>query len=114
MSTDPDDAPFAPPKENTEVGCFHCRRVYDSYRIELRDGAGPGGKPAWCCPTPNCGGLGFGFDIFPTDPNWVDPTGHLHCVVDDDDDEFDDEEWDDTPPPPTEGRRPDDAGDIPF
>jgi hypothetical protein len=114
MPTEPDDAPFAPPRENIEVGCLHCGQAYDSYRIELRDEAGPGGKPAWCCPIPGCSGLGFGFDIFPTDPNWVDPTGQLHIVVSDDEDDFDDEEWDDLPPPPTNDPRPMGNEDIPF
>ena len=43
----------------------------------------------WCCPTPGCDGKGFGFDIFPTDPNYDD--GNLSFISDDDDDEHDDE-----------------------
>jgi hypothetical protein len=108
-----DDAPFGPPRENTEVGCLHCREVYDSYRIELRGGAGPGGEPAWCCPTPGCGGLGFGFDILPTDPTYRDENGGW--VYDDEEsDEFEDEGWDDLPPPAEGSRPPGDDCDIPF
>lgn len=111
MPTDA-DPPFGPPKENTEVGCLHCRRVYDSYLIELRDGAGPGGEPAWCCPTPGCNGLGFGFDILPTDPNYRDENGGWSFTDDGDEDE--DGEWDDLPPPP--GPRPpgDEGMDVPY
>jgi hypothetical protein len=46
----------------------------------------------WMCPTPNCGGAGFTFDIFPTDPNH--PANEGWTSWDDDDEEFieDDEE----------------------
>lgn len=68
MGCDPDSDPFRPPKENTTVCCIHCGEVYDSYRIEWRvfeDGEG-----FWCCPIEGCDGMGFRFDIHPTDPNW--------------------------------------------
>jgi len=42
----------------------------------------------WMCPTPNCSGAGFTFDIFPTDPNH--PANDGWCYTDDEDD---DEEW---------------------
>ena len=103
MTIEPDDT-YNPPRENTEVGCLHCGEVYDSYRIEWRVRAGHDGQPAgfWSCPTPGCDGIGFGCDIFPTDPNWHDPTGRLHVCYDDDA-----ERYDDMPPL-------DDAGDGPH
>lgn len=42
----------------------------------------------WMCPTPNCDGVGFSFDIFPTDPDHPVNAGWI------DDDEFDDETLD--------------------
>jgi len=98
-----DDDPFGPPVIPTEVQCLHCGREYQSYLIqwveEIVDGEARG---FWRCPTPGCDGAGFGFDIFPTDPAWVDPTGQLQFVSDDDeeddeagfgdDDDFDDED----------------------
>jgi len=87
---------FRPPAIPTEVSCLHCGQVYDSYLIEWRDGAGPAGDPgAWCCPTPGCDGLGFLFDIWPTDPEWRDENGNKVCWVDESDDDADPEElWD--------------------
>ena len=111
MPPDPENDPFGPPAVNTEVGCLHCGEVYDSYRIEWREGTDADGKPwgFWCCPIPGCDGKGFGFDILPTDPNYRDENGGWF------DDDGEDEaigEVDDTPPP----RRPppDDNIDIPF
>jgi len=79
----PSSDPFAPPAVPTTVGCLHCGEVYDSYLIEWRvytnaDGAGHG---FWCCPIPGCDGKGFGFDIFPTDPDYFDE--NLRWVRDD-------------------------------
>lgn len=68
---------FRPPAVPIEVTCVHCGEVYDSYRIEWRENAGlPGDAGAWCCPTPGCDGLGFLFDIWPTDPEWRDESGN--------------------------------------
>ena len=77
MSTDPDSDAFRPPAVNTEVGCLHCQEVYDSYQIEWREGVCDDGRVRgfWCCPTPGCGGRGFGFDILPTDPDYRDEHG---------------------------------------
>ncbi len=42
----------------------------------------------WMCPTPNCSGAGFTFDIFPTDPQhpanegWSDDDGEFFCDED--------------------------------
>lgn len=93
---------FRPPEIPTEVSCLHCGEVYDSYLIEWRDDVG-GPDPhdgAWCCPTPGCDGLGFLFDIWPTDPEWRDEEGNKVCSFDDDDfpddeDAFDDDDGDD-------------------
>src|SRR5204863_5896333 len=126
MSTDPDSDTFRPPAVNTEVGCLHCQEVYDSYQIEWREGVCDDGRVRgfWCCPTPGCGGRGFGFDIFPTDPDWVDENGEGLGWESDDGDEDDeaydedDEHFDqngpDIPPelpPPDLTRRPPPADD---
>jgi len=85
---------FRPPDVPIEVHCIHCGREYDSYLIwwdeEIVDGKRDG---FWRCPTPGCGGAGFGFDIWPTDPDYVDPrTGEkMCCSFDEDDDEAYDE-----------------------
>jgi hypothetical protein len=49
----------------------------------------------WKCPTPNCGGAGFTFDIFPTDPDHPANGGWV-CDDGEDEDEFYDDE-DDNP-----------------
>jgi hypothetical protein len=82
---------FAPPEEPCECHCLHCGRTFMSnlmwYQriINARDGL----QGFWMCPTHNCGGSGFTFDIFPTDP---DHPANAGWQWDDDDEEFDDEE----------------------
>ena len=134
----PEGDPFHPPAIPTDVGCLHCGQTYDSYLIEWRIETDVDGKPHgfWCCPTPNCSGRGFGCDIFPTDPDYVDEDGNKMWSEDDDgdgDDEFDDEfdeDFDDEldaefgdepeePPPSTNGKQhpplpPIGEEDIPF
>lgn len=72
---------FHPPSIPTEVFCLHCQRTYDSYLIEWRerDAEATGAEAKllgfWCCPTPGCSGAGFGFDIHPVDPDYIDPDG---------------------------------------
>lgn len=96
-SLNPDNDPFGPPTISTVVHCIHCGEEYDSYRIEWRierdaDGQAHG---FWCCPTPGCGGMGFGFDIFPVDPDYRDENGELMWCSDVDeldDDDFEDDE----------------------
>jgi len=88
---------FPPPEIPIEVFCLHCHESYDSYLIEFRLGAGPDGiEGAWCCPTPECDGVGFCFDIWPTDPDWRDENGEKVCSFTDDEDEDEDfgEEYD--------------------
>lgn len=64
---------FAPPKEPCECYCLHCHRVFMSDGIwfqKIINSNDPGPIDGfWMCPTPNCSGAGFTFDIFPTDPN---------------------------------------------
>jgi hypothetical protein len=83
--------PFKPPAISTLVSCLHCGQEYDSFRIQWRieRGAGADGKPHgfWCCPIPGCDGKGFGFDIFPVDPDYQDERGGW--FYDDDTDESD-------------------------
>jgi hypothetical protein len=94
-SLNPDNDPFAPPVISTIVHCIHCGEEFDSYRIEWRvehDADGPA-HGFWCCPMPGCDGKGFGFDIFPVDPDFRDENGELMWCSDGD--EFDDDEWED-------------------
>src|SRR5688500_12644865 len=88
------DDPFGPPKIPCECYCLHCRRTFMSSEIwfqRIRNAA-PGKLDGfWMCPTPNCDGKGFTFDIFPTDPDH--PANEGWCDSDYDEDE-EDEEWD--------------------
>jgi hypothetical protein len=99
---DPEDDCFAPPKESCECYCLHCGRVFMSDQMWFQRviGARDGFNGFWMCPTPNCGGAGFTFDIFPTDPDH--PANAGWCYDDDEtgdgegDEEFDEEsetEW---------------------
>src|SRR5688500_8752776 len=90
---DPDGrAPFAPPAEPCECYCLHCQRTFMSDGIWFQRIVGRKGREHdgfWMCPTPNCGGAGFTFDIFPTDPGHPANDGWTYC---DDEDGGDDEE----------------------
>jgi len=100
---------FAPPTEPCECVCMHCHRTFTSDQmwfqrvINGRDGF----EGFWMCPTPNCSGAGFTFDIFPTDPahpandGWfeLDEPREARDWNEDDDEEFDEEaelseDWD--------------------
>lgn len=85
--------PFYPPVISTLVHCIHCNEEYDSYRIEWRESVNEEGKRQgfWCCPIPGCDGLGFGFNIFPVDPEFQDERGRMVYL----DDEDDEEDWED-------------------
>jgi hypothetical protein len=91
MSYDPLDSqsdPFKPPALSTQVFCLHCCQEYESYLIEWRIETAADGSPHgfWCCPTPDCDGRGFGFDIFPIDPDYRDEDGELMWVQDEEED----------------------------
>jgi hypothetical protein len=88
---------FAPPKDPCECWCMHCRRVFTSdgiwFQRVINDPQGFEGF--WKCPTPNCGGAGFTFDIFPTDPEHPANGGwHFDDGDEDEDPEGGDAEWD--------------------
>jgi|GEM_PF-3243139 len=91
--------PFAPPEVSTEVCCIHCGEMYDSWQIEWRVLKNEHGQEQgfWCCPIAGCDGMGFGFDILPTDPDYQDERGGWVEFDDDgeeeDDDDDDSEEW---------------------
>jgi hypothetical protein len=75
--------PFAPPRTPCEVQCVHCGESFESWRIEWRElHDDPNLKGAWCCPTAGCDGIGFGFDIFPVDPDWTDERGERLLAAD--------------------------------
>jgi hypothetical protein len=82
---------FRPPEISTLVGCLHCGQEYDSYQIEWRIETDADGKPHgfWCCPIPGCDGKGFGFDIFPVDPDYRDENGELMWCSDDNEEDED-------------------------
>lgn len=80
---------FAPPAVACECYCLHCRRTFMSSAMWFQRIRNPRGEALdgfWMCPTPNCDGKGFSFDIFPTDPDHPANDGWFSC------DEFDDEE----------------------
>lgn len=94
---------FAPPKDPCECWCMHCRRVFMSDKIWFQRVINdPGGfEGFWKCPTPNCDGAGFTFDIHPTDPDHPANEGWSYDDGDEEDyyeDDFGDgtasEEWD--------------------
>lgn len=91
--------PMAPPLVPCECACLHCRRMFMSDLMWFQRVVGdPSGfEGFWMCPTPNCGGAGFAFDIFPVDP---DHPANANWHDDDEDEEESDEEhgegWDPT------------------
>ncbi len=84
---------FRPPDVACTVHCIHCDNEYSSDRIEWRkaEGATIG---FWCCPMEGCNGRGFGFDIFPVDPDICAQHGiHVHsCDGDEGEGEWEDDE----------------------
>jgi len=87
--------PFGPPAEPCECYCLHCNRVFmsDGMWFQKVINGRDGFDGFWMCPTPNCDGKGFTFDIFPTDPNhpanegWVEDDDEIVDVPYDDDDD---------------------------
>ena len=84
---------MAPPSEACECYCLHCGRVFMSDRMWFQKVIGDkaGFDGFWMCPTPNCDGAGFTFDIFPTDPTHPANDGWHYS---DDDEEYDEECFD--------------------
>ena len=89
----PETDPYRPPAIPTEVCCLHCGQEYESYLIQWREETDDRGHlhGFWCCPTPGCDGKGFGFDIFPTDPEYRGADGEPMWFTVDDDEEDEDE-----------------------
>ena len=82
--------PFRPPTVPVMVHCLHCDQEYESYLIHWVDKTTESDAPgSWWCPTPGCDGKGFGFDIFPVDPDYRDEQGNLMWVEDDEDENYD-------------------------
>ena len=94
--SDPKDS-MSPPKEPCECWCMCCRRTFMStemwFQRVLNDPAGFNGF--WMCPTPNCGGAGFNFEIFATDPEHPANKEWVHSDDPDDDDSGEGEFQDD-------------------
>ena len=114
---DPDTDPFKPPAIPTAVSCLHCGEEFDSYLIEWRVVSGSNNSPMgfWCCPTSGCDGKGFGFDIFPLDPDYRDENGDKMWSSDESDvDEVGDFEDDDSGDSFLDGDDEGDEQDIPF
>jgi len=85
----PQDDPFRPPAIPTRVHCIHCGQEYESDLIHWAEVMG-GKSGFWRCPVPGCDGAGFGFDIFPTDPEYRDEHGNLMYCEDDKDVDWED------------------------
>jgi hypothetical protein len=64
--------PFAPPDVPVEVYCSHCGRVFESWQMVWLDDMELPGGGVWCCPTSGCDGIGFCFDVWPTDADFAD------------------------------------------
>jgi hypothetical protein len=121
MGDDDPDRPVEdglhPPAIPTEVFCLHCRQTYESYLIEWRVTTNDRGERHgfWCCPTPGCGGAGFGCDIFPTDPDYQDERRGGWSSGGGDDEDYDeeldgfDDDGPDAPPGPSFG-----GSDVPY
>ena len=86
---------MAPPKDPCECYCLHCRRTFSSDQMWFQKVVGDpqGFEGFWMCPTPNCGGAGFTFDIFPTDPAHPANAG-WHSFDDEEGEEGEEPEWD--------------------
>ncbi len=70
-----------PPEQPILVHCIHCGNEYDSWQMiwvpcteeQLQRDRVSDLKGFWCCPIEGCGGAGFTCDIWPADPDYVDP-----------------------------------------
>ena len=75
---EPHDDPDRPPDEPTQVRCERCGKFYPSDKmVWWVDDDDPFASimSGWMCPVRDCGGMGFGDDVRPTDPDYVDPLG---------------------------------------
>jgi hypothetical protein len=81
---------MAPPRDPCECYCLHCGRTFMSDQMWFQKviGSKDGFPGFWMCPTPNCSGAGFTFDIFPTDPTHPANAGWVY------DDGEEEGEWD--------------------
>ena len=80
--------PMKPPEQPIVVHCIHCGEEYDSWQIiwvpftaeeMAADRGGPTFTGMWRCPIEGCDGAGFTVDIWPADPDYVDPeTGETY------------------------------------
>jgi hypothetical protein len=101
---DPRRDAMAPPEVPCECWCLHCGRTFMSDQMWFQRVVGDknGFAGFWMCPTPNCGGAGFTFDIFPTDPDhaanegWHDDEEEVEGEYDPDDEDLGEAEtpWD--------------------
>ncbi len=98
MGLVPDDDPFRPPSKPVIVSCLHCGKHYDSDLMEWQILPGDDGalNGFWCCPTPECDGKGYEFDIFPIDKDglaWFERAdGEANDDEEDEDEELEDED----------------------
>lgn len=79
MDEEARNLPFAPPEIPVEVQCLHCGNIYLSSEMRFVPRQGKpwhaGDLGDWVCAAPGCDACGFGFDIFPTDPDYQDEHG---------------------------------------
>lgn len=88
---------MAPPAQPCECHCIECGRTFSSEAIWFQRiiNARAGDLDGyWMCPTPNCGGAGFTFDIFPSDPDHPANAGWHFSDDEDEDDEWSEEDDD--------------------
>ena len=86
---------FGPPVEPCVCYCLHCQREVNSADMWYQRvvNGPPGSEGFWMCPTANCGGAGFGFDIHPTDPDHPANAGWSCDEDGEDDDGNEDDDW---------------------
>jgi hypothetical protein len=105
---------FGPPKEPCLCSCLHCGREFMSdgiwYEKHVKNGVEIMGF--WRCPTPNCGGAGFTFDIFPIDPDH--PANDGWHYSDGDEQEWAEEEEDDSDSEPKSESKPYDPAEPEY
>ena len=100
---DPQADHFRPPSIPTLVWCMHCHEEYDSWKMYYDISTDNDGRESgvWRCGISGCDGVGFGFDIYPVDPDYVDPDGRDMGEWCADETPEPDEAWDRPPEKPT-------------